>query len=512
MIVGGVWLAVTLASLAVIMRLPRTYGADANILIESAKVSGKVAGNMVDEQIQDRLEQLKQRITSYNKVMQLFEKFGMYESDRKTEGSERAWEKFKDDLKMKFDRGWGTSSPNTLKISYQHSNPKIVAEVVNHVARFYVNENRSGRDDEVSKTKDFAEAQLGEAKRQMEEASARLNNMKMSFNGELPQQEQSLIAMQQAARQQLQSNAESINRAHQSRMLLTNSLDSARSNENTLKNQAEAAVRARQAAILAIGRAVSTGRPMAAQRALLSAKLYEDLVALRERYSDQHPEVRRKLAQYNDAKAEEATMAASTPKADPTVAEPAMPPPPPLAIQDRDFTPDLMQARERVQSLQAQITVGANEIVNLEKDRGRLSAEIDSLNSRMSKLPLREQQLASVQQDYSVAKANYEAFRMKALDAGSAKKVEDKQQGENFSLLDPARVPTEPIKPARKMLAIGAALLGLIMGAFAAIGVDLKRDVFLGEWELPPGTPVLGRVVYIPASHGDNLTRVTKWA
>lgn len=510
MIVVGVWVTVTLASLAVIMRLPRTYGAEANILIESPKVSGKVAGNMVDDQIQDRLEQMKQRVTSFSKVMQLFEKFGMYESDRKSNGAERAWEKFRDDLKMKFDRGWGSSAPNTLKISYQHSDPKIVAEIVNHVARFYVNENRLGRENEVDNTAKFAQEQLNEAKRQMEEASARLNNMKMSFNGELPQQEQSLIAMQQAARQQLQANAESINRAHQSRMLLTTSLDSARSNETTLKNQATMAERARQQAAVA-QRATTSPRPSPVQRVLLSAKLYEELVSLRERYSDQHPEVRRKLAQYNDAKAEEAVSQASQPRSEATVAE-AFVAPPPAAIQDRDFTADLLNARERVQTLQAQITVAGNEIVNLERDRARINAEIDNLNARMSKLPLREQQLASVQQEYRVAQANYEAFRLKALDAGSAKKVEENQQGEKFTLLDPARVPTEPIKPARKMLALGAALLGLIMGAFAAIGVDLKRDVFLGEWELPPGTPVLGRVVYIPASHGDNLSRVTKWA
>lgn len=509
MIVGGVWLAVTLASLAVIMRLPRTFAAEANILIESPKISSTTVKTTVDEQIQDRLEQMKQRILSYSRVIQIMDKFGMYEGERKSGGTERAVERFKEELKMKFDRGWGSSTPNTLKVSYQHSDPKVTADVVNYVARFYVTENRSVREEDTTKTKDFVQGKLDEAKRQMDEAAARLNNMKMSFSGELPQQEQALIAMLAQARTQYQGTGDAINRAHQNKTVLGSSLEMARSSEVTLKQMADAARGARESVIRQM-RSGQPVRPTPAQRVLLSVKLYEELQSLRERYSDQHPEVRRKLAQYNDARAEEARDIASTPKAETAAAEPAMPLPP--SMQDRDYTPELMQAAERVASLRTQISVANNEVVTLERERQRLTGEIQGLEARISKLPLREQQLASVQQDYKVAQANYEALRIKNLDAGMAKDVEEKQQGEKFTLLDPARTPTEPVKPARKMLAIGAALLGLIMGAFAAIGVDLKRDVFLGEWELPPGTPVLGRVVYIPASHGDSLTRVTKWA
>ena len=509
MIVGAVWLATTLAVLAVVMRLPRTYGADATILIEAPRVASKLVSTSVEEQLQDRLEQLKQRILSYGRLMQMMEKFGMFEAERKSMNTEHVIEKLKDDLKMKLDRGWGTGSANTFKISFQGRDPKTTADVVNYVARFFVTENQAGRQGDSTATANFLQTKLDESKRGMDEAAARLNQIKMQYNGELPQQEQALLAMLSQSRTQQQGINDSINRAHQNKMVLANSLELARSSEGQIQGMAQQAATARQAA----ARAAAIGQPAMstpAQRVLASARLEMELQSLRDRYSDQHPEVRRKVAQFNDAKAEEAREMASAPPAVKTAVEPAAPLM--TGISERDYSTDLIHAHERVETLKTQITVANNEVVNLERDRQRLAGEIASLEGRISKLPLREQQLAGVAQEYSVAKANYDAIRDKRLSASMSNDVEKDQKGERFVMLDAARIPTEPMKPARTMLAMAGALAGMLLGALAAIGIDMKRDVFLGEWELPPGTPVLGRVVYIPASHADNLTRVTKWA
>jgi polysaccharide biosynthesis transport protein len=510
MVVAGVWLATTLAVLAVVMRLPRTYGAEATILIESPRVDPKYVQSAVGDQLQDRMEQMKQQILSYSRLIQLMEKFGMYEAERKSMNTERVIEKLKDDLKMKLDRGWGTGSANTFKISFQGRDPKTTAEVVNYVARFFVNKNQETRQGESSATEGFLKEKLDEAKAAMESAASRLNQIKMQYNGELPQQEQALIAMLGTYRTQQQGSQDAINRAQQNKMVLANSLDMARSSQSQLRALADQAAGARRAA----ARAVATGQPAMpaqVQRVLASARIAAELEALRDRYSDQHPEVRRKVAQYNDAKAEEAREMASAPPAPKATQEQAAMTLPPAA-PDRDFSTDLIMANERVETIKTQITVANNEISNLEKDRIRLAGEIASLESRISRLPLREQQLAGVAQDYSVAKQNYEAIRDNHLRASMSKDVEKEQKGEKFTLLDAARIPTEPIKPARTMLAMAGALAGLLLGGLAAVGIDMKRDVFLGEWELPAGTPVLGRVVYIPANHGDSMTRVTKWA
>jgi hypothetical protein len=47
------------------------------------------------------------------------------------------------------------------------------------------------------------------------------------------------------------------------------------------------------------------------------------------------------------------------------------------------------------------------------------------------------------------------------------------------------------------LLYAGAAALGLLLALVAGFGVELRQNVFLGEWELPPGTMVLARLPFI---------------
>jgi hypothetical protein len=56
------------------------------------------------------------------------------------------------------------------------------------------------------------------------------------------------------------------------------------------------------------------------------------------------------------------------------------------------------------------------------------------------------------------------------------------------------RVPSKPIKPKREMLISMGCTGGLALGILLAFGIELRRGVLLGEWELPEGSTVLGRV------------------
>jgi len=506
MLVAGIWLAVTLGVVAMVMRLPRTYAAEAVVLIERPRIPEKMVASAVQEQLQDRLEQIKQKALSYGRVVKLMEQFNLYESERKGANLDKVIETFKDDLKMKLDRGWGTGSAITFRISFQGRDPKSTAEVVNHVARYFANENRSERQGDAKVTADFMKQKLDEAKRQMDEAQARLNTIKLNFNGELPQQEPALLAMVGQSRTQLQGIQDSLNRAHQNKLILNSNLELAKAAETQIRGMSAQYAQARQAAARAA--AMGQASPATAARVPLSVTLAAELERLQDRYGDGHPDVRRKLAQLNEAKAEEARESASAPAA---VRAAAVESSVALLGPDRDFTLEINQAHERVETIRTQITVANNEVTNLERERQRLAAELAGLESRIGRLPLREQQMAGFKLEFENAKANHDAIRDRAMTAGMADDVEKDQKGEQFTLLDPARTPTEPVAPKRTLLALAGALFGLLAGALGAVGIDMKRDVFMGEWELPAGTPVLGRVVYIPAGSAD-VARATKWA
>jgi hypothetical protein len=80
------------------------------------------------------------------------------------------------------------------------------------------------------------------------------------------------------------------------------------------------------------------------------------------------------------------------------------------------------------------------------------------------------------------------------MDAGLAMEMEKRQKSEKLVLLSSARVPTEPIKPKVLILSLSGSGIGLVLGLILGAGRELKKNVFLGEWELPSDLTVMGRV------------------
>ena len=116
------------------------------------------------------------------------------------------------------------------------------------------------------------------------------------------------------------------------------------------------------------------------------------------------------------------------------------------------------------------------------------------VEARVANLPLREQDLAAVVRDYEISKANYQSLLRKKMDADLATEMERRQKSERFVLLDPPRVPEKPIKPHRLLLGLLGSGMGLVCGALIGFGRELKKNVFLGEWELPTDIQILGQI------------------
>jgi hypothetical protein len=109
-------------------------------------------------------------------------------------------------------------------------------------------------------------------------------------------------------------------------------------------------------------------------------------------------------------------------------------------------------------------------------------------------LPLVEQQLAQVTRDYDMSQRNYQDLLNKKMEADTAAKMETLEKSERLAVLDRPRVPSKPIKPNRERLISLGCLGGLALGMLLGFGLEFRKGVFLGEWELPEGMTVLGRV------------------
>jgi uncharacterized protein involved in exopolysaccharide biosynthesis len=133
--------------------------------------------------------------------------------------------------------------------------------------------------------------------------------------------------------------------------------------------------------------------------------------------------------------------------------------------EDNSATPVLDPASKR---LLTQYTEQHNEVqleIRRLKEEGiKLKEQIVLYQKRIEDAPKREQELVLLTRDYDLLKSNYQSLLDKKIQAQMAENLERKQQGEQFKILDPARVPENPVKPDRNKILLIGAFLGIATG------------------------------------------------
>jgi uncharacterized protein involved in exopolysaccharide biosynthesis len=393
-----------------------------------------------------------------------------------------------------------------FRVGYTGDDPRRVAEVANRLASFFVEENLKEREVQAEGTAEFIDTQLKEAKKKLDELEGAVAQYKIRHSGELPQQQMALIGTMGRLQAELQANTSAIERARQNKLVLENSLDFATNTVSALTKNWDSAVKATLAPLLP-----DNGKP-AQPAPLLPAprgnpeieKLEAQLTDLRLRYSEEHPDVKRakiRLERLREIDAQQQAGVVAPIPAQPAATQAAARSQPQRQVAPREPM-ELIQARDRVQNIEAQIQGVKKEIDLRVADERRLKAEMASLQGRIDRLPLREQEMAQVMRDFQVSQNNYQGLLGKKLAADMATDLERRQKAERFTIVDPARIPQAPFSPNRKMMYMLGFGAGLALGIAAAFGNEMRKGLFLGEWELPPDVVVLGALPRIQIESG----------
>jgi uncharacterized protein involved in exopolysaccharide biosynthesis len=122
---------------------------------------------------------------------------------------------------------------------------------------------------------------------------------------------------------------------------------------------------------------------------------------------------------------------------------------------------------QQMTTLMAQRREASQEIASLEREVPALRAQIGEFQSLIEATPKREQELQSLRRDYDNLSASYNSLLDRKHQAEIALNLERAQSGEQFRILDRAKLPTKPAKPDMRKLFI------LIVGAALASGGGL---------------------------------------
>jgi uncharacterized protein involved in exopolysaccharide biosynthesis len=368
--------------------------------------------------------------------------------------------------------------------------------VANRIANLYIEENLRTRENQAEGTSEFIEQQLEQAKNQLDQLETTVSEYKIHHNGELPQQESSLNGALGRLQMELSGVQDALNRGEQNKMVLQNSLEMAENSEATIARSLQ-----RSTAIPATPDAPVLVSPSIARRPSRADELAVQLQSLRIRYSNEHPDVRRAVRELERVRALEEQALAEEAKANNLNQKQSQPPSQkPEPVVASLVTPELLRARERTATLRTQMSALDREIARLHVERSRILRDVASYQSRVERLPLREQEMAALTRDYEISKGHYRSLLDKKIAAEMASELERRQKAEKFTILDPARVPEKPAKPNRMLLYAVVTVAGTVLGIVSAVGRELLRDRFLGEWELPKEIAVLARVPHIALS------------
>jgi polysaccharide chain length determinant protein (PEP-CTERM system associated) len=476
----GFWVAATVLSIGLVQRLPSVYRAEAVVLVDSQKIPEDFVSPTVRGDVADRLALISQNIMTSTRLLGIINTFDLYRDEKRHLTEDELLGKMRGDISVNFEKSWTGDRMHAFRLGYEGKNPNTVAEVVNRLAGLYVAENVLTREAQAQGTVDFLRRQLQEARLSLDEQEQKVAKFKEQHNGALPEQQNSLTGTLNSLDVQLQGVQTSIDRAEEERISLEAALSAAESTDVSLQASLQRELTRSSEVVTDLGTVVVKPK---------SEILRQQLRALRLRYTPNHPEVQAAEQELAQAQRDEADQVSAHGSGSGNL------PSPDKAGQGRSInSPELLSTRERITTLRAQLATAKHEIAFLEKQREQLTAAIADCQARINKLPLVEQEMAGLKRNYEESANNYNSLLQKRMAAGIATDMERMQKSERFTVIDSAHTPQKPEKSKRLIFGIGGSVAGLAAGLLFGFALEFRKRVFLGEWELPAGTVVLGRV------------------
>jgi polysaccharide chain length determinant protein (PEP-CTERM system associated) len=444
---------------ALVKFLPKQYRAEATLGVAAPAVSPELVNQSALFENQDRLRALRLQLLSDSVLTRAIAEEGASTSDTTALVND-----LRTNVKITVPDPVARTVDDqrrldAFRIAYTSADPGWAQRITNRLATVFIDENSRTRANSAEKSAEYLQAEQQRAHARLTELETRLRAAKEAYIGRLPEQTQANLQTLSGLRQQLEINGTSL-RHQQERVSM-------------LQRQIEAMEQDAAKGLAITGSSVTT----ASDRV---ASLEAELAAARGMYTDKHPEVQRL-----DAELKAALKEVVTPQPRPTVDGKAR-----------------LQVDPAYRQLLADREMTTLAIRELERGAATMRAQITDYQRRVEAAPMVEQQLASVQREYNLAQQQYAEITSRLATASVAENVARNRDNEQFSMLYPAALPTEPVSPIPSRVMLIALLAGVCLGAALALAreyldssVYSTRDL-ADEFDLP----VLGEVAHVPAA------------
>jgi uncharacterized protein involved in exopolysaccharide biosynthesis len=433
-------------------------------MVDPQKVPDELVPATVKSPLTERLQTISQEVLSSTHLQHVVDENHLYTELHKSMTSDQILDYMRSQIQIAVKHASG-SGPASFTITYEGRDPVLTAKVTTELATGFINWNVESRSQLTTNTADFLDSRLREAQAELERQEAKVREFKMQHLGEMPEQSQSNIAALSQLRATFSANNDALNRLEQERV------------------QLEQMPQMAQGAQL---------KPMpTTERARLEdekLKLEGQLFELRRRYTPAHPEVIEAQTRFDRVSQQLSSL--------PTTAA--------VTAEDKEPSAQATAASVRLEII-------GRERQRLDEDQKRIQAQIGSYQNKLDAGPLREQQFVDITRGYDTAKEQYRSLLTKKYSADMAADLDKKQQGESFTVLDPALVPERPYRPNRKVMIAAAFVGSLFFSIVLVLAKDQIRSTVKDERQVQAifgqGVPILAT---IPVMRGEKQIKAKR--
>ncbi len=420
----------------------KTYKSSTLILVQQQSVPTEYVRSVVTSSINQRINTISQQILSRSNLEKIIDQFGLYEGadtmylEDKIAGMRRR-------IHVKIERA--RHGAEAFSISFQGSDPRKVMRIANTLASFFMDENLKVREAQAIGTSEFLDSELEKTRRRLEAREQKLSVYRSKYLGGLPDE--------------LETNLRTLDRLQEQLASKNDLLRESKNSLSLLDAQISEVQRSASQETYVSGDATSgtTGQFSSENE----EKLYlaeKDLEELLTSYTEKHPDVVKLKKTIENLKQAMEKETAPTQSMD----------------EDKSVSPRERKINGVMAQMQLSRKQGVTDISNTKADIQAIEKQMKQYQARVEDTPKRELELQSLKRDYNNIRDIFNSLLDRKLEAELSVNMEKKQKGEQFRILDHARLPEKPISPDVKKFF----LLSLVAGVGIGAGIIFLLEFF----------------------------------
>ncbi len=442
------WLVVWIVS----WLLPATYQSDALILVEQQKVPEQYVVPNVSVSLQERLQSMTQQILSRTRLQATIDRFHLYAGDggfmSKMKSADPV-DQMRRDIQIELVSAPGRPAELTaFKIRYSAALPELAQQVNSELTTLFIDENLKSQQQLSESTTAFLDGRVADARTKLAEQEAKVRAFKATHFGTLPSQLGSNVQIMSGLQAQLQATQHAVESAEQQKLYLQSLLQQYQSVQDSLVS-GDSTVTAPEA----LEAELKTLRVQLADAQSKYTDSYPDVVALKDMIAKTE-QLKKQIEDEIATKQQESADSA----ADASESRPA-------SMRNGTLSPMIQ--------IQSQLKVNHLETESLKQQERKIQLELSEYQARLNSTPQTEQELADISRGYEESQLNYNSLLQKQNQSQLATSLEQRQQGQQFRIIDPSSLPYKPSAPNRALVSLGGLVLGLAAGALLTALLEL---------------------------------------